>query len=445
LLRTLERDDLLVRYAILEALVKIGSPVPLASITSLAGDPLLKKAVFECLGVIGDLGSVPLLIDGLTARARNVREAALVSLDLIRQRSSGGSFQSACGQRLREFAGTDAVEYLIAMRESTDLKVKSAAILVLGMIGDVRALEVLVSGYRDENVRQVSIAALHDMAASAGPYLLERFATADDEERCIITHLSGEICLPESKRLIAGALHDLSPFVRALAAEAAGKVEAAEFIPQLVGLLNDDNTEVRHRATSALVRLASVAGESVARSASGLADSDNPDCRLQAVRLFGALQELSQLTFLSKDEDHLVRKDAIMMLGTLKRPEAAGRLSMALADEEADVRLAAATALGWQGFADEAGSLVLALDDPSQRVQAAAMKSLGSRRDRLAFDRIAQFLPSASGMLKIVAMQSLVQIDPAKAGVLLAPLSKDADEEVARVAANLLDAVTERS
>ena len=116
LLKTLERDDLLIRYAILEALVKIGTPVPLGVITPLAGDPLLKKALFECLGVIGDLASVPLLVDGLSDRARNVREAALTALALLRSRTAADQFREsagketagACGNRNRRVPHGDA-------------------------------------------------------------------------------------------------------------------------------------------------------------------------------------------------------------------------------------------------------------------------------------------------------------------------------------------------
>jgi HEAT repeat protein len=232
--------------------------------------------------------------------------------------------------------------------------------------------------------------------------------------------------------------------VRALSAEAIGKSGLTELIPRLVKLLNDESPEVRRRATTALVRLATVAKESVSASAIHLAESDNPDCRLQAVKLFGALKEIGHITSLSKDEDYLVRREAIIALGEMKNPETSGRLAMALADEEADVRLAAATVLGWNGFSDESGALILALQDSSQRVQAAAIKSLGRRRDLSSFDRIAEFTFSASGMLKITALQSMVQIDPPKAAAFLEQALKDPDEEVVNVANNLLDAVSER-
>ena len=259
-----------------------------------------------------------------------------------------------------------------------------------------------------------------------------------------IVYIAGEINSPESRSIATAALNDLSPMVRALAAEAVGKSGMTELIPLLVNLLSDASPEARKRATNALVRLATVARESVVESAIQLSESDSADFRLQAVKLFGACRETGHIIFLSKDEDSLVRREAIIALGEMKNPETSGRLSMALADEEADVRLAAATALGWNGFCDESASLLLALEDSSQRVRMAALKSLGLRRDLSSFDNVAAFIGSDSGMLKIAALQSMVLIDPSKAVTFLELSMKDPDEEVATVAANLLDAVSER-
>jgi HEAT repeat protein len=330
------------------------------------------------------------------------------------------------------------------MVESSDFRIQSAALSLLGFVGDLRALDVLLKGCRNESLQLESLAAIRTLGPVAGAPLFERFKLASEEDRCIIVYISGEICFPECRSIAIAALNDSSPMVRALAAEAIGKAGLTELIPRLVTLLNEESPEVRRRATTALVRLATVARESVAESALHLSESDNPDCRLQAVKLFGALGEVGHLIFLSKDEDYLVRREAIAALGEIKNPDTSGRLAMALADEEADVRLAAATALGWSGFSDESGSLLLVLDDSSQRVQAAAIKSLGRRRQLSAFERVADFTRSSSGMLKITALQSLVQIDPPGAAAFLGQAMNDPDEEVAIVAANLLDAVSER-
>ncbi|NVN99604.1 MAG: HEAT repeat domain-containing protein [Geobacteraceae bacterium] len=444
LLSSLKRDDLLIRYAILEALVKIGTPVPIETITPLAGDPILKKALFECLGVIGDLASVPILIEGIIDRARNVREAALAALDIIRQRCSREDFMRSSSARLASLKGSESVEYLISMAGSSDLKIQRAAITILGLVGDLRSLDLLVKACRSENTIQSALDALRNLVIESGSSLQVMFINSDEEERCIIAYISGELSFAKGREIASDALRDSSPMVRAIAAEAVGKSGLTELIPALVKLLGDDHSEVRKRSTTALVRLATVARDSVAESAVTLAESADPDCRLQAVKLFGALKDAGHLVFLSKDEDYLVRRESITAIGELKNPETAGRLSMALADEEADVRLAAANALGWSGFADDTGSLALALDDSSQRVQVAAIKSLGRRGEAPFFERVAELAASASGMLKISALQSIVQIDPAKSTPFLERALKDHDEEVVSVAANLLAAISER-
>jgi HEAT repeat protein len=311
-------------------------------------------------------------------------------------------------------------------------------------VGDLRTLDLFIKGFRDENLQQQSLAAIRNLDLSVGTPLFERFKCAEEEERCILVYIAGEINSPESRSIATAALNDLSPMVRALAAEAVGKSGMTELVPLLVNLLSDASPEARKRATNALVRLATVARESVVGSAIQLSESDSADFRLQAVKLFGACRETGHIILLSKDEDSLVRRESIIALGEMKNPETSGRLSMALADEEADVRLAAATALGWKGFCDESASLQLALEDSSQRVRVAALKSLGLRGDLSSFDSVAAFIGSGSGMLKIAALQSMVLIDPSKAVTFLELSMKDPDEEVATVAANLLDAVSER-
>jgi HEAT repeat protein len=445
LLKALERDDLLIRYAILEALVKIGTPVPLGVITPLVGNPLLKKALFECLGVVGDLTSAPLLVEGLSDRARNVREAALTALDSLRRRTSANLFIESVGESLLALAGTETVEYLTALRESPDSKVRTAAIAILGLVGDPRAVDIFIRAYRDESLQQAVLEAMCDMGDKTGSVLYSRYADADEEDRCIIMHISGELECAECRKIAASGIDDPSATVRALAAESVGKSGMTELIPAVVGLLADMNAEVRKRATGALVRLATVAREAVAESAQQLAESVSADCRLQAVRLFGALRDVAPLKFLCKDEDAQVRREAITVLGDFRIPDCAGKLAMALTDEEVDVRVAAATALGWSGFADETHSLHLALRDQSPRVQMAAIKSLGRRQDSSAFAVVAGFIESASGMLQIAAMQAVVQIDPVKAAMLLQKAKLDQDEEVARVAANLLSTLEERA
>lgn len=444
LLEALSRDDLLIRYAVLEALVKIGRPVPLDVITPLSANPLLKKALYECIGIVGDSGAAALLAEGLRDRARNVREAALVALQSLRSRSGRQDLDGRIDPCLRLLAGTDAVEYLMAMRESSDRRIRSAAISILGAVGDIRALEVFIREYRDENMQAVSLKALRDMGPRAGAGLSRIFASSDDETRCIIAHVSGELQLPECATIAATGLHDQLPMVRALSAEAIGKAAMTGLIPEVISLLDDSSAEVRRKAVGALVRLASVAGDDVAVSAKQLSESDNPECRYQSARLFAALRDVGHLILLSKDEDPRVRRESVSCLGELRAPESEGRLTMALADEDPDVRIAAVTALGWNGFNDAAGSLLLALNDPSPRVQVAVLKCLGLRQQQSAMKGIISVIGSASGMLLIAALQAAFQIAPSEALPYLRSAEGDEDPEVARVATALIQSMAEK-
>src|SRR6185369_13873135 len=106
------KTDIWLRFTILEALCRIGKPVPVAVIAPMAGDNLLKKAVFDCLGTIGDGDAVPLLLEGLKERVRNAREAAAVALMKFRERLSEGEARQLVDERLRSFSGAPFVEGL---------------------------------------------------------------------------------------------------------------------------------------------------------------------------------------------------------------------------------------------------------------------------------------------------------------------------------------------
>lgn len=444
LLKALERDEFLIRYAVLQALVKIGRPVPLDLITPLASNLLLKKAVFECIGIIGGCSAVTLLAEGLRDRARNVREAALVALDSIRCRCEKRELESVIRPCLGSLVNTDAVGYLMSLSENSDRRIKTAALSILGLIGDVRALEVFLAEYRNEAMQEVSLHALREMGPKAGEALAALYGSADDESRCVIAHISGELQLPECVAIVAAGLRDVVPMVRALSAEAAGKGGMTGLIAAVISLLDDGSAEVRRKAVGALVRLATVAGDTVAASAAQLADSDSPETRLQSVRLLAALKDLAHLMLLSKDEDPRVRREALTCLGELHSPESAARLTMALADEDPEVRIAAVTALGWQGFADDSGALVLALNDSSPRVQVATLKSLGRRQQQSALDSIIALIGNSSGMILISALQAAFQISPVAALPYLMAAEGNPDPEVSRIAKLLVQSVAEK-
>ncbi|HEY6839177.1 MAG TPA: HEAT repeat domain-containing protein, partial [Geobacteraceae bacterium] len=256
LLRALEKPELWLRYAILEALSKIGKPVPFSSVAPLAGENFLKKAVFDCLGVIGDSEAIPLLIDGLQERARSNREAAAIALMKIKERLPPDALQSSLVMPLKSLAGTTVVDGLVASLEASDKSLKESIVTILGMIGDTRAIGYLLHGCRDDRLRQQCLVAFRNMGDGGINSLLEVFSSADDDERCLIVYVCGELGCRECEPQLREGMHDPYYLLRKVAVIAAGKIGLTGVIGEIAYLLDDTEPEVRDSAIEVLSRFA---------------------------------------------------------------------------------------------------------------------------------------------------------------------------------------------
>ncbi|MFZ3208083.1 MAG: HEAT repeat domain-containing protein, partial [Geobacteraceae bacterium] len=144
LLRALSKPDIWFRHNILESLGKIGRPAPVSAITTMASENLLKKAVFDCLGAIGDREAVPFLVEGLAERVRSAREAAAISLIKVRDRLIDDEAEQEVDSRLRALRGLPMVEVLLSSMDTPDDKLKEALVRILAAIGDERAASRLL-------------------------------------------------------------------------------------------------------------------------------------------------------------------------------------------------------------------------------------------------------------------------------------------------------------
>ena len=438
LIDSLTKDDLLFRYSVLEALTKIGRPVPLPVLTSLAGQQLLKKAVIDCLRAVGTVEAIPLLLDALTERARTVREAAVLALATIYQRTVGTEAEQACRQKLALLAGSPATAALLTTLAGNDAVLKRAAIILLGLAGDVQAMPSLLLECRSEPFYDACLQAFRDFGEPGARALFDRFPVADDEERCIIVHLFGEIGASGMESVLAAALRDRFPLVRKFAAESVGKAGVAELAGATAQLLDDPSPEVRRSAVNALARLAPVAGETVAGIAASLAEADRPEKRLDGTKLLAALGDHDRLSLMAKDPDPAVRRTAVACLGNLRNQASITHLSLALTDEEPDVRVAAATALGQIGGRSALNTLVMVLGDQHAWVQVAALKSIGRLADTAAIPAIANLVAGSEGVVLITALETLTDIAGAQAIPSLVKATGSSDDEVANAALDLL-------
>ncbi len=439
LLQALAKSDIWLRFTILESLSRIGKPVPMEVITPLAGENLLKKAAFDCLGAIGGAEAAPLLLEGIRDRVKNIREAAVVALIKVRERLPQEEAGQLVDDRLRSYSGAPFVGGLISSLETSDRGLQEALIKTLGLIGDERAIEGLLHGFRDDRLRRQCLQAFRYMDEKAAAALVRIFPQADPEERSFIVYICGELRCEGAAQLVREGMRDADPRLRKVSVNAAGKAALPGLIREVVPLLDDEEAEVRAGAVETLAILAAEDRETAQHIADGLASAKLPEKRCNAALLCAALGDAERLSLLIKDDDAMVRKGAVNALAGLKREPSVGHLVMALVDEEADVRIAAAGALGEIGGEEVLDPLLLALKDEDPWVRCAALKSLGKIRHEGAKATIMELLAtSAEGLVTISALEALARIGGEGVLEQVKKSLSDPDEERVKAAIDIL-------
>jgi HEAT repeat protein len=438
LVSSLQKNDIWFRFTLLEALGNIGKPVPIELIAPLAEENILKKAVFDCLGAIGAESATSLLLDGIKGKARNARDAAVLALLRIRDRLTAEAAAYHVDMHLRRLKGSPYVAGLLASLDSADSELQESLVRILGIIGDERAVGKLLHVCRDERLRQRCLLALGNTGEAGSTALLDAFPLADEQERCFIAYVCGELRNTACAAILREGMGSDNPELRRISATAAGKIGLTALVDELSGLLEDDVPEVRDGVIAALSRMATEGRDGVLKVAVTLSGAHSPEKRRSAAMLFAALHDAEKLSLLVKDEEALVRKAAITSLAQLKSAAAVSALVMALADEDADVRSATAAALGEIGGDEVLAPLLLALNDEDSWVKCAALRSLGKTRNKKALSAVIRLLENSEGLELITAMATVAAIGGDHVLSHIKKGLENQDEEVVKSAIDIL-------
>jgi len=208
LLQVLEGGDLWLKFTVLDALSLIGTPVPLAVLAPLLQENLLRRAIYDCLGVLGDLECLPLLFKGVQEQARNAREAAAVALMRVRSRLDEEAALQLVDLPLQALKGTPGVAGLVASLDGNDPGVLEALTRVIGIMGEERGVLGLLGVSRQERLRGNCLRAFRGIGAAALPQLLARFPEAHAPERAFIALVIGDLGLAQGIDLVLAGLTD---------------------------------------------------------------------------------------------------------------------------------------------------------------------------------------------------------------------------------------------
>jgi HEAT repeat protein len=269
--------------------------------------------------------------------------------------------------------------------------------------------------------------------------LMPRLASADAAVRRIallaLADLEDEAVL---EPIIAALRRDLSPTVRAQAADVLGAWERADTVAALCEALADPAEEVRDAAAQSLSNLKDPESGPLLAP---WTEHHDPFVRqaalrgLRELRYAGALAPA--LAALTASED-VVRLEAVSVLGWLKNERALGPLTVTAAqDPNAAVRRAAIGALGVGAAATEQTIVVLlgALRDTAWQVREEAAATLGKLRVSSARDALIAALDDDYWQVRLQAVRALGKLRDATASAAVAALLTHAISNLRKEAA----------
>lgn len=428
----------LFRFNALAAIGKLAVPAPVPDeITQLAGNAMLRKAVYECLGSIADDSAVALLLKGMGVRQKSSRNAAIIALFRIYSRS-GTEARQAIESALQSLKGGNLVPVLLESFDPRDPVLAEALVVILDIIGDKRCVEIFLQAFVNERLSGVALKAFRHLGPDGIDTLISKFADSDTVSRSAICTLIGECAYRNGRVIIHDALSDQSSPVRKAAVSAAGKLGLTDCVPEIVGLLDDPDHDVRSTVVACLQALALIDRSGIQVVARTLGDSDQSEQRRNAAVLFAALGDGDRLLLLVKDEDARVRQAAVSSIGKLHLAPSSNILLIALVDEDPDVRIAAAEALGEVGDRGVVTALTHALNDEDAWVQCAALNSLANIYPDGILDAVQTVLPGAEGLLLITCLKLLESQRSDQALDLVEQALDNSDEEVVTLALSII-------
>ncbi len=436
LLDALRNADLLFRFTILQALGQIGAKIPAERLLEFKDEPLLRKALFDCLGRVGGDDAVAVLVDGLMDRMRNVREAAVIALAHLGQ-TYPHETECAMASLLGGAAATNIAEFL----RSTRADLRSSAVKLLGWLGDGRFAHQLLDSLDQEEFREETVAALVSIGRKDPDALIGIWPNTAGRTRAYLAYLLGAAECPGGVRLLHEGLTADDSELRLLSARGLAAIGDADSLPILVARLKDPESEVREEILAALERLGSRYQVQILEHLHPLLSEDDPEQRMHAVLILGSINvDLVQKSLLMalKDESSHVRQAALRALAIRPGVAQTSALVLALTDEDREVRRLAAELLGRTGDNNFLQPLALALQDEDPWVRATVVRSLAQLSGVECLESLLSALRDPVGLVVIAALETLAGIDghrflPQLLGALDHP-----DEEVVSASLQLL-------
>lgn len=414
LLRNLQGDSPTLRQAAANALTRLKDPSSLAILsgTLRSDDPDRVVAAIQFL-------------EGFASEGTTDAIAALLDHPNARVRAS------AVGSLGRK-ADPSLVERVTPLLNDPDPRVRANAVEALGATKIPDLVTKLRPLLQDSSARarvnsMFTIVALegNDAALEWMPFLQE-LAHGDPLARSTATYALGQLPLEQSIQLLGELLKDPDIQIRCEAAQALGRVGAADAIPNLIEALAGP-PELRHWTRRSLVTIVQKSGGETKEELMKTAlQSNRPEIRSELADVLGRLDDprvIDPLISLLKDSEWRVRWKVLKAFERLARlgplPEKArAALFDYAADELGALRqsLLASQVLVAQANGDALRLLTQALEEDRGKIEERVFRMLGVLCGRDQMQAIFQKLNSGDPRQKADALEALDNLAPKEIG-----------------------------
>ncbi len=377
----------------------------------------------------------------------------------------------------RKIAGSFRSGNLAREVEEENQRLAIAAIRALGILGDRRALGIIIEATNHQNT-DILDAALEALGMMPYPesinYLVEYIAQDHNPRtdhrylarnslirigKSSVAPLIESLRKEKGRRLnnirnefiyimrdigtpsiyyLANAIKDTNTEVKRSAAKALSQFKEIEAVKALVDALYDK--QVRHDAERYLENM----GTQAVKPLLPLMDEKDPDVRFSAFRILGTLGEKSALKPLLKAlRDEKLERLAIEPLGGIKHRRVIKVLIKLLRDDKDYIRHNAINALGAIGNKKAVVPLLELLEtEKNNNMQDRIISALGMIGDKKASQNIVVFLNHNNSQTRIKAAEALIKIAAPDSAVALVDALEDKEYIVRNYAYKALRKIT---
>lgn len=421
-------------FPAIDVLGRSGDPRAIAPLSRLLGNPRYAFEAARALGRTADRAAVAPLLKLMNGSSEaSVRVGCLALSELCERHAELYGVATTIESLLREGRSESLVRRLGQSLSGADRSEKIALCRVLGALQGGAALEwilPLLDG--DPEVARAAGQALEEIGRDTDEAVDNALLEPHSARRSVL--LPG-ITRSEHAVAVLACLDDSEPQVRALAAEALGRLAYAPATRALFALLSDASPRVVIAASAAIQALGSNETEQLALAA---AEAESPGVRRAALRIlayFGYESALDLFAAATRAEDPRMRDAAVQGLSLLQNPRARQVLIDSAASADEKVRAAAMRALGQcEREVATRSCLLRGIEDPDAWVRYYAVQGLGRQEATESVEAIVRLLDDPAGQVRVAAVEALSRLSGAVALTALQKAARESDLDVRRAA-----------